>query len=56
MSGSALGGGGPLENFAIYVTLTCGDRIQRQELFDIDAADAALARFAELCAERIVTP
>ena len=52
MFGSALGGGGPLENFAITVTLTRGDRVHRQELFDIDAADAALARFAELCAER----
>jgi ketosteroid isomerase-like protein len=52
MFGSAMGGGGPLENFSITVTQTRGDRIQRLELFDIDAADAARARFAELCAER----
>ncbi len=40
--------GGPFENFFARVFLTAGDRIQRFEMFD---ADAALARFAELCAD-----
>ena len=50
--GSALHGGGPFERIDIIVFLTDGDRIQRLEPFDIGAVDAALARFAELCAER----
>jgi hypothetical protein len=43
--------GGPFESLLINVFLTDGDRVQRNEFFDVDAADAALARFAELCAE-----
>ena len=50
--GSALHGGGPFERVDIIVFLTDGDRIRRLEPFDITAADAAFARFAELCAER----
>jgi hypothetical protein len=52
MFGSALSGGGPFENLSINVLMTQADRVRRLELFDITAADAALARFAELCAER----
>jgi len=43
--------GGPFENFFVGLHLCDGDRIQRLEFFDVDAANAALARFAELCAE-----
>jgi class 3 adenylate cyclase len=50
--GSALQGGGPFENSFLSFMLARGDRVCRQEVFDITAADAALARFAELCAER----
>jgi class 3 adenylate cyclase len=44
--------GGPFENVFIGVYLIAGDSIQRYELFDITVVDRALARFAELCAER----
>ncbi len=50
--GSALHGGGPFERVHVSVWLTDGDRVDHWEAFDVDAADAALARFAELCAER----
>jgi hypothetical protein len=42
--------GGPFEDFFLRLYFTAGDHIQRVETFDIDAADAVLARFAELCA------
>jgi ketosteroid isomerase-like protein len=44
--------GGPFENVFVDVIVTGGDRIRRFEIFDVGAADQALARFAELCAER----
>ncbi len=44
--------GGPFENYLIGFQLFEGDRIRRYELYPVDAADEALARFAELCAER----
>ncbi len=44
--------GGPFETTFVTLILTDGERIARIERFDIDAVDAALARFAELCAER----
>ena len=44
--------GGPFEIVFLRVLETDGDHIQRYEIFDVDAADAALARFAELCAQR----
>jgi hypothetical protein len=43
--------GGAFENRFARVFVTHRDRVQRVEFFDIDAADAALARFAELCAD-----
>jgi hypothetical protein len=46
--GTVPGGGGPFENHFIGVYVFHGDRICRYELFAADAADAALARFAEL--------
>jgi hypothetical protein len=52
MVGSALSGGGPFENVSISVLMTRADRIERVELFDVADDDDALARFAELCAER----
>jgi ketosteroid isomerase-like protein len=42
--------GGPFENTFVGVVLVDGDRIQRNELFDVADADRALARFEELCA------
>jgi ketosteroid isomerase-like protein len=44
--------GGPFETVFIGVITTRGDRIQAYELFDVGAADQALARFEELCADR----
>jgi hypothetical protein len=44
--------GGPFENVFVTVFLTEGDRIQRQEFFDLADADRALARFEELCSGR----
>ena len=43
--------GGPFENIFVRVMVTYGDRIRRCEIFDVGAADQALARFAELCAD-----
>jgi ketosteroid isomerase-like protein len=43
--------GGPFENVFIGVIATRGDRIQAYEVFDLGAADQALARFEELCAD-----
>ncbi len=43
--------GGPFENLMARVILTGGDRIQRFEVFDLDATAQALARFEELCAD-----
>jgi hypothetical protein len=42
--------GGPFENVFVRVMVTNGNRIQRCDVFDVGAADQALARFAELCA------
>jgi hypothetical protein len=39
----------------IRVIMTDGDRIRRNEVFAIDDVDRALARFEELCAERVGT-
>jgi hypothetical protein len=47
--------GGPFENVLIIVTLTDGVRIQRLEVFDIDDAERATARFGELCPSRSET-
>jgi hypothetical protein len=47
--------GGPFENVLIRVIMTDGDRIRRNEVFAIDDVDRALARFEELCAERVGT-
>jgi hypothetical protein len=44
--------GGSFEKVHVDVLLTRGERIQRLEVFEIDAADRALARFAELPANR----
>jgi hypothetical protein len=44
--------GGPFENVFVVVWLTDGDRIHRLEVFDIEDADRAVARFEELCAAR----
>ncbi len=43
-------GGGPFENVFIVVWLTDGDRIFIVEVFDLDDAERAVARFNELCA------
>ena len=43
-------GGGPFENVFIVVWLTDGDRISIVEVFDVDDAEGAVARFDELCA------
>jgi len=43
--------GGPFENEIASVLITEGDRIQRNEIFDVADPDRALARFAELCGE-----
>ncbi len=48
--------GGPFETVFVSVFLTAGDRIQRYEIYDLDAADTALARFAELCGDRALVP
>ena len=45
-------GGGPFENVFVAVWLTDGDRVCRIEIFDLDAAGRAVARFEELCAAR----
>ena len=42
-------GGGPFENVFIVVWLTDGDRISIIEVFDVDDAERAVARFDELC-------
>ena len=42
--------GGPFENVFVDVIVTGGEHIQGFEVFDVGAADQALARFAELCA------
>jgi hypothetical protein len=42
---------GPFENVFVGVFTTGDDRIRSYEIFDVDAADQALARFAELCAD-----
>ena len=44
-------GGGPFENVFVVV-LTDGDRIHNLEVFDIEDAERAVARFDELCGER----
>ena len=44
--------GGAFETVFVGVWLTAGDRIRHYEIFDIDDANRALARFDELCAER----
>jgi len=44
--------GGPFERHRAIVLIAAGGRIARMEYFDIEQADAALARFAELCADR----
>jgi hypothetical protein len=41
-------GGGAFERLLVFVSIVAGDRVSRLELFDVDAADAALARLAEL--------
>jgi hypothetical protein len=43
--------GGPFETVFLAVMRADGDRITRYELFDVDAADAAIARFEELCGD-----
>jgi ketosteroid isomerase-like protein len=40
--------GGPFESVYIWLCLMKGDRITHLELFEVDAIDAALARFEEL--------
>jgi hypothetical protein len=42
--------GGPFERLFVNVALSDGDRLQRQEIFDLADIDRALARFDELCA------
>jgi hypothetical protein len=42
--------GGPFESVFVGVFLTRGDHIERYELFDLDGAERALARFEELTA------
>ncbi len=44
--------GGPFENVFAQVMLCEGDRIQRLEVFDLDDAERAVARFHELCGAR----
>ena len=44
--------GGPFENVFAALTLCEGDRIRRLEMFDLDDAERAVARFHELCATR----
>jgi len=41
--------GGPFENVSIAVVLSDGDRIQCREVFDLEDAERAMARFEELC-------
>jgi hypothetical protein len=36
----------------VIVSIAAGGRITRMAYFEIEQADAALARFAELCADR----
>ncbi len=44
----ALVGGGPFENDYLWLCSIAGGRVTRLELFEIDALDAALARFEQL--------
>jgi hypothetical protein len=46
----AMRDGGLFDNVFVGVYLTDGDRVERYEFFDLEAADRALARFAELSA------
>jgi ketosteroid isomerase-like protein len=48
----ALPDGGASESEYLWLSLVSGGRIERLELFGIDALEAALARFEELCAGR----
>jgi hypothetical protein len=44
--------GGAFESEYLYLFVQARGRITRVELFELDALDAALARFEELCAAR----
>jgi ketosteroid isomerase-like protein len=50
--GTIAGGGGPFENEVYAAALVADGRIQRYEVFGEADAERAVARFAELCAER----
>jgi hypothetical protein len=45
--------GGPFESLFVNVARSDRDRLARMEIFDIADADRALARFDELCADRL---